>query len=141
MRYHRLTYRYARLVRSEPRPFGDPWLGGRGGVVLAQPRWRPPTDVHETEDGIHITVELAGVEAEELDVLLYDDAVVVEGTRRLPRPEGRGVYHAVEIRQGPFRLEVPLPAQVQNEDVEARYERGLLQLTLVKVAPGEVHAR
>ena len=37
------------------------------------------------------------------------------------------MYHAVSIRQGPFRLELPLAAPVDAERVEVRYERGLLR--------------
>jgi HSP20 family molecular chaperone IbpA len=44
------------------------------------------------------------------------------------------VYHAATIRQGPFQLEVPLPAPVRSEQVEARYDRGLLRITLPKRA-------
>ena len=40
------------------------------------------------------------------------------------------MYHAAGIRQGPFRVELPLPAPVDPERVEARYDRGLLRITL-----------
>jgi HSP20 family molecular chaperone IbpA len=42
------------------------------------------------------------------------------------------VYQAAGIRQGPFRAEVPLPVPVDAERVEARYDRGLLSITLPK---------
>ncbi|HEX2173589.1 MAG TPA: Hsp20/alpha crystallin family protein [Dehalococcoidia bacterium] len=133
MRYRRLSYRYAMVLRSgEPRPYGDPWRLTQARIVLAQPQWRPPTDVYELDGSIQVTIELAGVDPDELDVQLYEDAVVVEGTRRLPAIEPGGVYHSVEIRQGPFRLEVPLPSTVDLEQVDARYERGLLLISLVK---------
>jgi HSP20 family protein len=133
MRYRRLNYRYAVLVSGgAPRPSAYEWLAGRPGVAIAQPRWRPATDVYETDGGICITVELPGVDPDNLDVLLYQDALVVEGQRRLRPIEGDGVYHAAEIRQGPFRLELGLPAPIDLERVEATYDRGLLQLTLSK---------
>ena len=44
------------------------------------------------------------------------------------------MYHAARIRQGPFRVELALPAPVDPERVEARYERGLLHVTLPKAA-------
>ena len=136
MRYRRVSYRYAMVISSrEPRPFGDPWWVTQTRVPLAQPRWRPPTDVYENATSITVTVELAGVDPEELDILLYEDAVVVEGTRRLPG-ERPCVFHEVEIRQGPFRVEVALPASIDPDRVDAHYERGLLQLTLPKADGG-----
>jgi HSP20 family molecular chaperone IbpA len=44
------------------------------------------------------------------------------------------MYHAASIRQGPFRVELPLPAPIDPERVEARYDRGLLHITLAKRA-------
>lgn len=138
MRYRRLRYRYAVVLASHgqasahgPRPIGD-WHVQLPGVTLARSRWLPPTDVYETATALRVTVELAGVEQDDLDVLLYEDALVVEGRRRLTPSEPGGVYHAAQIRQGPFRLELPLPAPIDPEQTEAHYERGLLQMTLVK---------
>jgi HSP20 family protein len=60
--------------------------------------------------------------------------LVVEGRRRLPSCQEGAVYHAAGIRQGPFRVELALPAPVDAERVEARYDRGLLRITLPKRA-------
>ena len=133
MRYRRYSYRYALVLStSVPRPLGLPDLAQRAGVQLAQTWWRPAADVYEAATTITVTVELAGVDYEELDVLLYQDAVIVEGRRRLPAGEAGGVYHTAEIRQGPFRLELALPAPIDPEQVTARYERGFLQMTFPK---------
>jgi HSP20 family molecular chaperone IbpA len=139
MRYRRLSYRYAMvLAAGEPRLLANDWRAGRLGVVIAQPRWRPPADVYETATTIHVTAELAGVNPDDLEVLLYEDALIVEGRRDLPPTDPQGVYHAAEIRQGPFRLELPLPAAVDLDRVEARYEQGLIHMSLVK-SRGERH--
>jgi HSP20 family protein len=55
---------------------------------------------------------------------------VVEGERHVhdDRPDAR--YHLSEIRRGPFRIEVLLPASVDADGVDATYERGLLAITL-----------
>jgi HSP20 family protein len=137
MRYRRLSYRYALvLTPGEPRPLGALELTDRPRVRLAQTCWRPPADVYETPTAIQVTVELAGVDPEEVDVLLFEDAVVVEGQRRLPPPGEAGVYHAAQIRQGLFRLELALPAPIDTERVDARSDRGLLLITLAKVNEG-----
>ncbi|MCC6179600.1 MAG: Hsp20/alpha crystallin family protein [Chloroflexi bacterium] len=133
MRYRRLSYRYAMvLATGGGRSFGAPWRPPAASVSLAGPGWRPPTDVVETASEIVVTVELAGIDQEALDILLFEDALIVEGTRRLPPARAAGVYHAAEIRQGPFRLELLLPGQIDPNTVEARYDRGLLELHFVK---------
>jgi HSP20 family protein len=134
MRYRHLSYRYAMVVRSgQTWPFGDIWQSDRLRL-LVQARWRPDADTYETATTVEITVDLAGVEEDDFEVQLFEDALVVEGRRQLPSCREGAVYHAAGIRQGPFQLELPLPAPVDPERVEVRYERGLLRMTLSKRA-------
>jgi HSP20 family molecular chaperone IbpA len=134
MRYRRLSYRYAIVVRSgQTWPFGDIWQSDRLRL-LVQTRWRPDTDTYETATTVEIMVDLAGVEEDDFEVQLFEDVLVVEGRRQLPSCQEGAVYHAAGIRQGPFRVELSLPAPVDAERVEARYDRGLLHITLPKRA-------
>src|SRR5574341_1571179 len=132
MRYRRLSYRYALVVGSgRTWPFGDIWQGDRLRL-LAQTRWRPDADTVETATTVEIIVDLAGVHEDDFEVQLFEDVLVVEGRRQLPSCQEGSVYHAAGIRQGPFQVELPLPAPVDPERVEARYDRGLLRITLPK---------
>jgi HSP20 family protein len=133
MRYRRMSYRYAVVLNaSQPRPFGDTLRADQLVVRLAQTCWRPAADVYETADALVVTVDLAGIDPEAVEATLFEDAVIVEGQRRLPTIDGAGFYHAAEIRQGRFRLELALPTVIDGERVEARYERGLLLLVIPK---------
>jgi HSP20 family protein len=136
VRYRRISYRYALLVRTGPEPLAAGVLPGRERVRLAQPWWRPAADVTETADALSVLVELAGVSVEDIDLLFYDDAVVIEGRRRLPPPPVDARYHAAQIRQGPFRLEVPLPCAIDHDATRASYENGLLILEFPKANGG-----
>lgn len=134
MRYRRTGTRYVGVVSVGRRPTAFDLLLQRAPYIVAPAIWRPAADVAETEEAITIIVELAGVDEEDLEIVLHDDALVIEGERH---PDGVGadaVYHAVEIRQGRFRLEVPLPVSVVDDDVEATLERGLLRVRLPKRA-------
>jgi HSP20 family protein len=134
MRYRRLTYRYAMVVRAgHAAPFGELWSSDRLRL-LVQPRWRPEADTYETPTTIEIVIDLAGVAEDAVEIQLFEDALVVEGHRWLPCGEEGAVYHAASIRQGPFRVELPLPAPVDAERVDVRYDRGLLHISLPKVA-------
>src|SRR5207245_2903721 len=79
MRYRRLSYRYAVVMAtSRPRPFGEVWQRHPANISMGQPAWRPPTDIVETSTEVIVLVELAGVDHEQLDVLLFEDALIVE---------------------------------------------------------------
>jgi HSP20 family protein len=133
MRYRRVTYRSTRLRTSQPWPFGGAWEH-ESLRLLAQARWRPAADMSETATTIEVTVDLAGVDEDDFEVQLFDNGLVVEGRRQLPSCAEGAVYHAAGIPQGLFRVELPLPSRVDPERVEARYERGLLHVTLPKRA-------
>jgi len=131
MRYRRLaSYRYAVAVHSDNPPASFDWPPARLRM-LVQGRWVPETDVYETADTVEVLVDLAGVDEDDFEVHLFEDALVVEGRRHLPATAA-AVYHAAGIRQGLFQVDVPLPAPVDAERVDARYERGVLRITLPK---------
>jgi HSP20 family protein len=133
MRYRRLSYRYAVVTAKQPFSVMDTRPAEPLGFRFAQAFWRPPADICESEQAIEVTVDLAGVDQDELDVILYEDAVVVSGQRRLSPLRRDSVFFMAEIRQGPFLLELPLPAAFDQEKVDARYDRGLLRMTFQKV--------
>jgi HSP20 family molecular chaperone IbpA len=132
MAYRRVTYRSATLrIAGQLWPYGAAWEH-ETLRLLVQARWRPATDVAETARSIEVTVDLAGVDEDDFEVQLFDNGLVVEGRRHLPSSGDDAVYHAAGIPQGLFRLEVPLPARIDSEHVVARYDRGLLHVTLPK---------
>jgi HSP20 family molecular chaperone IbpA len=136
MRYRRSRYRYTTVEgTTHTWVYGDIWQSERLRV-LRQSRWRPDVDAYETAATLEILVDLAGVDEDDFEVHLFADALIVEGQRRLPAPAETAMYHAASIRQGPFRVELPLPVAVDVERVEARYERGLLSITLPKLPAG-----
>jgi len=100
--------------------------------MLMETRWRPDADIYETASAFEIVVDLAGVGDDDFEVQLFEDALVVEGQRHLLAPRESAVYHAASIRQGPFRLNLPLPGPIDGDRVEAHYDRGLLRVTLPK---------
>jgi HSP20 family molecular chaperone IbpA len=114
-------------------PFDDMWPSDPLRL-LVHTRWRPDADTYETATTVEMTVDLAGVDEEDFEVQLFEDVLVVEGRRRLPSCHEGAVYHTAGIRQGPFRVELPLPTPIDPERVETRYERGMLGISLGKRA-------
>jgi len=131
MRYRKSTIRYATVIRpGHAWPLGQLWQGSL--QLLPTVRWRPDADVLETVDSIEVIVDVAGIAEEDFDITVFEDAVVVEGERRLPTFKGAAVYHTAAIPYGPFRVELSLPVPIQLEAVEAQYRDGLLRISLPK---------
>lgn len=122
-------------------PRGSPSFSTAQGLfrsVLAVPwpeadayHWRPPANVLETEDGIEVQLEVAGLAREDFRVRLEGRRLIIDGTRRPPRPSRSCVAcHRVEIAGGRFRTEVELPWPVQAEALAVDYRDGFLFLSL-----------
>ena len=115
----------------------SPWVLTRDGQV-----WRPPTDVYETDDGIVVKVEVAGMSEDDFSIVFAEHTLVIAGVRHDTSTK-RG-YHQMEIPYGQFRTEVYVPETIDEEDIEARYKDGFLLVTLprrkarrVKIYPQE----
>ncbi|RUR73197.1 Hsp20/alpha crystallin family protein [Chlorogloeopsis fritschii PCC 9212] len=92
----------------------------------------PAAELQETEDAIHLKLELPGIEAKDLDVKVTENAVYVSGERKSEnKTEDKG-YTRTEFHYGKFQRVIPLPAKIQNTDVKAEYKDGILNLSLPK---------
>ena len=132
MRYRRLHVRYAAVAPSgHPWPFDDLWPTDRVRI-LVQASWRPEADLYETPTTVEAIVALPGIEEDDVDIQLFDNVLVVEGRRRLPVATPEVLYHTAGIRQGAFQIALTLPARIDPDGVQARYDRGLLLITLPK---------
>jgi HSP20 family molecular chaperone IbpA len=97
--------------------------------------WRPPLDIHETEDALIVKAELAGMREDAMDLALYDNALVITGQRDDDSDHaGIAYYHEAQVRYGPFRAEIVLPTRIEPERAEANYENGFLCVRLPKAA-------
>lgn len=105
---------------------------GRPVGFVASPKWRPRTDVYETEDEIVIYMDIAGMRAEDFGVE-FADGVLTIGGERVPRREGKRHYHAMEVQVGPFERRLRLPAPVDPDSIRANYEHGFLEVRLTKL--------
>lgn len=74
-----------------------------------EPAWEPPIDVLETEREVLILVALPGVDADQVEAVIDDGALVVAGRRVLPPELRDAVIHRLELPQGRFERRIPLP--------------------------------
>ena len=88
----------------------------------------PAAELTETDDAVHLKLEVPGMEAKDLDVQVMADRVSIAGERKSEIKEKT----RSEFRYGKFSRVIPLPAKIQNTNVTAEYKDGILNLTLPK---------
>jgi HSP20 family protein len=95
----------------------------------AQPmQWAPTLDVLHEDGDLLIRAELPGVKREDVEITLHERALTISGERRAEeRREGSG-YYVRERRHGSFRRTLVLPHDVEEEELSARFEDGVLEV-------------
>src|SRR5918993_3658923 len=100
--------------------------GGEGGMLM------PHMDVSETDKELKICADLPGVSEKDIDVRLEDDVLVIRAEKKFERKDGKENYHFVERSYGTFQRALRLPGPVDPEKVQARFENGVLTVTVPK---------
>jgi HSP20 family protein len=90
----------------------------------------PVAEILNTNSHIYINVEIPGVTPSDIDLQVTAQTVAIVGER--PQPLTDGEVRS-ELRYGKFHRVIALPEKVQNDQVEAKYENGLLKLVLPKL--------
>ena len=120
---------------SEMNRVFDNELGGllrrSGGQQRAEvTEWASAVDV-VTEDGyLVIKAELPGVKQEDVNITLQDNVLTVSGQRKAEQEEERGGYYVRERRYGSFSRSLTVPEGVDESKIHARYENGVLEVTV-----------
>ena len=92
--------------------------------------WVPTTDVFAKGDDLVIRVSLSGVYPEDVNVTLSNGVLTISGERRSEPDEQEVSFYARERYYGAFRRSVTLPAGVDEDDISADYENGLLEIVV-----------
>ena len=94
----------------------------------------PKTDVYEEDDRIVLDMELPGMREEDLNLTLEGNTITVSGERKMEKERKQDRYHRVERSYGTFSRTFSLPATVDQNAVEAKYENGVLHVSMIKRA-------
>jgi len=92
----------------------------------------PRMDVVETDDAIEVSAELPGLTEADIDISLGEGAVTIRGEKRLEHEEKKGDYHLSERSFGTFTRSFRLPENVDEDKIEAVFDKGVLTLTMPK---------
>jgi HSP20 family protein len=123
----------AQMAQMSPRLAHALGLHGQQQGSDRATAWAPALDISERKDAYLVTVELPGVEAEDLDITLEDGLLTIQGERQFAHDSSEQQFHRVERRYGAFRRAITLPAQVQAEQIQASFDNGVLQIVVPKM--------
>ena len=112
-----VTHEMDRMLHTSARTVGDEV-------------WAPTLDIHQCNGTMTVIAELAGVNKDEVNVQVTEDAVIIEGDRRREHKEDHEGFHRCERNYGHFYRSIPLPEGAKTEQVKAELSEGMLKISL-----------
>ena len=92
----------------------------------------PAAEITETPEAVQIKLEIPGMEAKDLNLEVTANSLTINGERKSEIKTEEEGFTRTEFRYGKFHRVIPLPVQVDNNNVTAEYKDGILNLTLPK---------
>ncbi len=93
--------------------------------------YTPPTDIFETDDALKIVMEVPGVSKDAVDIRIDKDVLTIEARIETANYDGLDPIYT-EYPVGHFARSFSLPSQVDQNNITAQLDEGVLTLTLNK---------
>lgn len=124
------------MERMMREAFGRTALGGPGTRAgVSGTEWAPSVDVVTEGENVVVRAELPGLKREDVDLTVANGMLNISGERKQEEEREEGGYLIRERRSGSFRRSMSLPEGVRTEDIKARFEDGVLEVTMPGGSP------
>jgi len=101
----------------------------------------PSMEVHHTNGSVTVTAELPGVAEDEIDISVVDQMVTISGEKKSEIERKEDEFYRSERSYGSFRRSVTLPFEIDADKVDAKFDKGVLILTIEKPAEARKKSR
>lgn len=107
--------------------FYDHSLTRSGGSAFV-----PKVDIIENENSYELHVAAPGLSKEDFQIELKDNFLTVSGERKFTNEKKDKSFHSIETQYGSFSRSFSLPENVDGSKINAKYNNGILELTVPK---------
>ena len=92
----------------------------------------PAVNITEDKDKYYLRAELPGIKADEIDIQVNNKSLTISGERKIKSEADNVKYHRREREAGKFSRVVGLPAEIDENGVDARMVDGMLMVEIPK---------
>ena len=92
--------------------------------------WSPAIEVTERDGKYNVRAELPGLSPDDVTVEVANDALVIQGERKVEHEEEEGGVRRTERQYGLFYRSIPLPEGADVEHANAKFQNGMLEVTV-----------
>jgi len=124
------------LVTKRPASIADLmeefWREPFGSFPFLREHGYPALDISESDSEIVVKAELPGLEPKDVEITVDDDMLSIKGEKKFEEEEKKDNYHRIERSYGSFQRSVVLPSSVKTDEVKAKFDKGVLTISLAK---------
>lgn len=115
-------------------PFEKDFFGGKNPLYGKNAKNMMKTDVRETENGYELDIDLPGFKKDEITAQLKDGYMTISASKGLDKDkkDKEGRYIRRERYAGAMSRSFYVGEGVTEEDIHAKYEDGILKLSVPK---------
>lgn len=98
---------------------------------------KPRVDIGASENDYTITVEVPGVDENEIRLEVSNNTMIIKGEKKQEKEEKEKNYYRIERSYGSFQRVLSLPEDANQDEINATFKNGVLTVTMPKNAlPG-----
>ena len=125
-------FREVSRLRREMDRLWDDYFGAGRRALRPLAEFAPAVDVKETAEAVVVKAEVPGMDAKDINISVTGDVLTIKGEKKSEREEKEENYHLVERSYGSFSRSLVMPAAVNLDKIEAKYDKGVLTVTCPK---------
>jgi HSP20 family protein len=117
------------LISNEENIFNHRWTNMFDSKMMES---TPRMNIHETSDKYLVEAELPGVKKEDVNIVIKDNYLVINGEKKSINEENKNQYRRIERTQGQFFRSLLIPSDIDKDKITAELSDGVLTLEMIK---------
>ncbi|MBM7624020.1 Hsp20/alpha crystallin family protein [Sporohalobacter salinus] len=120
-------FKEIKTLRDQMNNFLDETFHSPEGIEL-----QPSVDIYEKGEEIVVKVNIPGINPEEVEIMVSEDTLIIQGELTDEKEIEEEGYHKVERQTGKFKRTISLPFRVKRKEAKASSEHGVLEIRMPK---------
>ncbi len=92
----------------------------------------PCLDIRENDKEYIIEAEVPGMDKKDVELAINNDVLTIRGEKKSETEDKKDNYYRIERSFGRFSRDIPLPDDIQQDKINAKFKNGLLKIELPK---------
>lgn len=93
-----------------------------------------PVDIKENSNSYELFADIPGIPKDQIDISVKDRVLTISGERKHDESTEENGYKRLEVSKGTISRSFALPKDADEDKIEAKYEHGVLSLTISKLS-------